>query len=170
MTTSQGWFQATVGIQIHSRLIFTLLNLLDDQVSDGARSSSAREYIAPVLSRSNLDVVVNTQATKIVQTGTQDGLPVLNGVQFAQSADGMPLHYFVWRSEVTTRTFAGPVYSLNASREVLLCAGPIKSPHLRKCMVYMSAWPTHNSYQRSLKSCFLGLATPMNCLRLAYSH
>ncbi|EIM81860.1 aryl-alcohol oxidase-like protein [Stereum hirsutum FP-91666 SS1] len=80
-------------------------------IADGARSSSARDYIAPALSRSNLDVVVNTQVTKVVQTGTQDGLPVFQGVEFAQNA-------------------SGPVYSLNVSHEVILSAGPIKTPHL----------------------------------------
>ncbi|EIM84128.1 aryl-alcohol-oxidase from pleurotus Eryingii [Stereum hirsutum FP-91666 SS1] len=80
-------------------------------ISDGARSSSARDYIAPVLNRSNLDVVVNTQVTKIVQTGTLNGLPVFSGVEFAQSA-------------------SSPVYSLNATREVLLSAGSFKTPQI----------------------------------------
>lgn len=56
------------------------------QIADGARSSSARDFIAPALSRPNLDVVVNTHVTKIVQTGTQDGLPVFLGVNFARNA------------------------------------------------------------------------------------
>lgn len=59
------------------------------QISNGARSSSARDFIAPALSRPNLDVVVNTQVTKIVQTGTLDNLPIFSGVEFAQNASGM---------------------------------------------------------------------------------
>lgn len=75
------------------------------QISDGARSSSARDYIAPVLSRSNLDVVVNTQVTKIVQTGTLNGLPVFSGVEFAQSASSMCFPIFSRTMLYSIRTY-----------------------------------------------------------------
>ncbi len=54
----------------------------------GARVSASTAYLQPVLSRSNLDVLVDTTVTKLIQTGTEDGEPVFRGVQFAQSSSG----------------------------------------------------------------------------------
>ncbi|KAH8987304.1 aryl-alcohol-oxidase from pleurotus Eryingii [Lactarius akahatsu] len=54
-------------------------------IGDGQRSSATASYLTPVLCRPNLDVLVNTLATKVVQTGTQDGLPIFRGVEIAQS-------------------------------------------------------------------------------------
>lgn len=65
------------------------------QIFEGARDGSARAYIEPALTRSNLDVLVNTLVTKVVQTGTENDLPVFRGVQFAQNNSGMlELCYF----------------------------------------------------------------------------
>jgi choline dehydrogenase len=50
--------------------------------------SSAKAYLAPALYRPNVDVLVHTMATKVVQTNIQDGVPVFKRVEFAQSADG----------------------------------------------------------------------------------
>ncbi|KAI9435471.1 aryl-alcohol-oxidase from pleurotus Eryingii [Lactarius indigo] len=61
--------------------------------------------------RSNLDVLTNTQVTKVVQTGTRGGLPIFRGVQFAQSA-------------------YGPLFSRNATKEVILAAGAVNTPQL----------------------------------------
>lgn len=53
------------------------------------RSNAANSFVEPVVSqRTNLDVLINTRATKIIQTGTESGLPAFRGVQFAQSATG----------------------------------------------------------------------------------
>ncbi|KAI9447257.1 aryl-alcohol-oxidase from pleurotus Eryingii [Lactarius psammicola] len=57
-------------------------------IGSGQRSSASTSYLTPALSRSNLDVLINTQVTKVVQTGTRGGLPIFRGVQFAQSASG----------------------------------------------------------------------------------
>ncbi|KAI0730887.1 alcohol oxidase [Earliella scabrosa] len=80
-------------------------------IQDGARSSSARNYIEPALSRDNLDVVVNTQVTKVVKTSTQRGVPVVRGVQFASGPKGK-------------------VYSATARYEVILSAGAIGTPQI----------------------------------------
>ena len=50
------------------------------------RSSSAVSYIHPVVSRPNLDILVNTTVTKLIQTGVHHGAPVFRGVQFAQNS------------------------------------------------------------------------------------
>ncbi|KAH9044875.1 aryl-alcohol-oxidase from pleurotus Eryingii [Lactarius hengduanensis] len=77
----------------------------------GRRTSAATAYLRPALSRPNLDALINTQVRKVLQTGTRNGIPVLQGVQFAQSA-------------------AGPVYTLNATNEVILSAGAVNTPQL----------------------------------------
>ncbi|KAI0320623.1 alcohol oxidase [Amylostereum chailletii] len=80
-------------------------------ISDGQRVSAYTAYLKPALSRRNLDVLVNTQVTKVVQTGTKSGLPVFKGVQFAQSSSGKR-------------------FALNATREVILSAGAVQTPQL----------------------------------------
>ena len=59
-----------------------------DQISNGQRVNAATAYLVPVMSRSNLDIVVNTQATKILKTGSEDGEAVFRGVQFTDSVNG----------------------------------------------------------------------------------
>ncbi|KAI9435498.1 alcohol oxidase [Lactarius indigo] len=77
-------------------------------IGGGQRSSASVSYLTPVLSRPNLDILINTMVTKVVQTGTRDGLPIFRGVQFAQSR---------------------PPFTRNATREVILAAGAINTPH-----------------------------------------
>ncbi|KAI0316820.1 alcohol oxidase [Amylostereum chailletii] len=86
-------------------------------VADGARSSSARDYIAPALSRSNLDVIVNAQVTKLCRTGTgKTGLPAIRGVEFAPYGNSTGAQF--------------PLSRFSANKEVLLSAGAVSSPHL----------------------------------------
>lgn len=81
-------------------------------VANGTRVSAATAYLEPALaSRSNLDLLVNTQVTKIFQTGVHGKRPIFRGVQFAASA-------------------SGPFFALNATREVILSAGAVATPQL----------------------------------------
>lgn len=81
-------------------------------IRNGSRDSSATAYIHPALAaRSNLDVLIDVQATKLVQTGTEDGLPVFRGVQFSKSAN----------SSVRTVT---------ARKEVIVSTGAVATPQL----------------------------------------
>ncbi|KAI0687624.1 aryl-alcohol oxidase-like protein [Cytidiella melzeri] len=80
-------------------------------IANGERQSAALGYLDPILNRSNLDIVVNTQVTKLVQTGTSGGLPVFRGVQFSQPG-------------------SSKIYSLTASHEVIVSAGAVKTPQL----------------------------------------
>jgi choline dehydrogenase len=73
-------------------------------VKDGVRSSTSREYLDPVKSRNNLSIVTGALAEKIVLEGKR----------------AVGLEYRVNGSKVTAR----------ASKEVVLSAGPIGSPHL----------------------------------------
>ncbi|KAI9459890.1 aryl-alcohol-oxidase from pleurotus Eryingii [Lactarius psammicola] len=89
-------------------------------IGGGKRSSASVSYLTPALSRSNLDILIDTQVTRVVQTGTwggsrdpifRGGLPIFRGVQFAQSA-------------------SGPLFSRNATKEVILAAGAVNTPQL----------------------------------------
>jgi choline dehydrogenase len=73
-------------------------------VKDGVRSSTSREYLDPVKSRNNLSIVTGALAEKIVLEGKR----------------AVGLEYRVNGSKVTAR----------ASKDVVLSAGPIGSPHL----------------------------------------
>ncbi|TBU34310.1 aryl-alcohol-oxidase from pleurotus Eryingii [Dichomitus squalens] len=80
-------------------------------IQDGARSNSARDYIQPALGRSNLDVLVNTQVTKVLQTGTDGNTPIVNAVQFTSGPNEK-------------------LYNLTANKEVILSAGSIGTPQI----------------------------------------
>ncbi|THH10730.1 hypothetical protein EW146_g8274 [Bondarzewia mesenterica] len=80
-------------------------------VAGGQRVSSSTAYIQPYLNRTNFDVLINTQATKLIRTGTDDGLPAFRGVQFATSRDA-------------------PLYALNATKELILSGGVFGTPQL----------------------------------------
>ncbi|KAH9030465.1 aryl-alcohol-oxidase from pleurotus Eryingii [Lactarius hengduanensis] len=81
-------------------------------IANGTRVSAGTAYLEPALaSRSNIDLLVNTQVTKIFQTGTQGKRPIFRGVQFAASG-------------------SGPFYAVNATHEVILSAGAVATPQL----------------------------------------
>ncbi|KAI0712253.1 alcohol oxidase [Earliella scabrosa] len=82
-------------------------------IKDGRRTTSATSYLARALNRTNLDVLVNTQVTKVLPVGFQGKLPIVRGVQFANSKDR-----------------SGPLHTLNATKEVILAAGAVNTPHI----------------------------------------
>jgi choline dehydrogenase-like flavoprotein len=54
------------------------------QIANGTRQSASLSYLDPILTRPNLDIVVNTHVVKLVQTGTCAGKPEFLGVQLSQ--------------------------------------------------------------------------------------
>ncbi|KZV75707.1 GMC oxidoreductase [Peniophora sp. CONT] len=78
---------------------------------DGARSSGWTSYIKPYLNRTNFDVLIDHQVTKVLQTGQEKGVPVFRGVQFAQNS-------------------SAPTQNLNVTKEVILSAGSAMSPQI----------------------------------------
>ncbi|KAH9177980.1 aryl-alcohol-oxidase from pleurotus Eryingii [Lactarius sanguifluus] len=82
-------------------------------VANGTRVSAGTAYLEPALaSRSNIDLLVNTQVTKIFQTGTQGKRPIFRGIALINT-----FH-------------VGPFYAVNATREVILSAGAVSTPQL----------------------------------------
>ncbi|KZT03819.1 GMC oxidoreductase [Laetiporus sulphureus 93-53] len=79
----------------------------------GRRSNSATAYLEPAINRSNLDVLITTQVTRLITAAdsANTSLPTFNTVEMAQSANG-------------TR------YTVSASKEVILSAGSINTPQL----------------------------------------
>ncbi|KAJ7609223.1 aryl-alcohol oxidase [Mycena polygramma] len=79
-------------------------------IGDGERSSSATGYLEPqIIQRPNLDVLLHAQVAKLVNMTLRGGSPTFGGVQF--------------RHETS-------LYIANESREIIISAGTIGTPHL----------------------------------------
>lgn len=74
--------------------------------TSGRRSSSATAYLDPILSRSNLDVLIQTQVTKLVSQNSTGGSLSFRTVEMAQSS-------------------TSERYTVSATKEVILSAGTI---------------------------------------------
>ncbi|KAJ6617535.1 aryl-alcohol-oxidase from pleurotus Eryingii [Mycena sp. CBHHK59/15] len=85
---------------------------LQSNAGGGQRSSSATAYLHPVLDRPNLDVLINTQVTRLldVRNGRSD-VPDLRVVEFA---------------DIATRKLT----TIRASKEVIVSAGAINTPQI----------------------------------------
>ena len=71
--------------------IITLLEpgYVQSTIGDGERCSSVTAYLASSLARSNLDVLVQHQVTRLLSSGVDDdGKVVFNGVEFATDLSG----------------------------------------------------------------------------------
>lgn len=90
-------------------------------VGDGKRDSAATAYLDPLLEacqkidnsncRSNLDILINTHATKLLQTGESSGFPRFGKILVKRSADDTPIKVI-------------------ARKEIVLSAGVLGSPKL----------------------------------------
>ncbi|KAF9458900.1 aryl-alcohol-oxidase from pleurotus Eryingii [Collybia nuda] len=73
-------------------------------IGNGTRCSSVTGYLTPAFGRSNLDIVLNAQATKLLVTGKVKGLPS-------------------FKSVLVTEKEGAPVRTLTAKNEMVLSAG-----------------------------------------------
>ena len=105
-------------------------------MSQGTRVSSAAAYIVPALRRKNLDILVNTRVTKTFPTGRINGVPIMRGVQLAQSEDGQYIVSSVYENACLKSE--GPSYSFKAKREVILAAGATNTPQIRVYLLFIS--------------------------------
>ncbi|KIK62551.1 hypothetical protein GYMLUDRAFT_504628 [Collybiopsis luxurians FD-317 M1] len=82
--------------------------------TEGRRSSSATSYLAPkYIERKNLDVLLNARVSRVLPSLSKSSSSgyAFRTVEFAQDLDG-------------------PLLQVNASKEVILSAGVIGSPHI----------------------------------------
>ncbi|TFK37740.1 aryl-alcohol oxidase-like protein [Crucibulum laeve] len=85
---------------------------LQSSMGGGSRSSSATAYLAPVLnSRQNLDVLIQTRATKLIQSGSSQGLPQFNTLEVGQ-------------------TSSSKRFTFTARKEIILSAGAVGTPQI----------------------------------------
>lgn len=61
---------------------------MQSAVGGGERSQAATAYLHPVENRTNLDILINTQATKLIRSGTDGNTPAFRQVQIAQASTG----------------------------------------------------------------------------------
>ncbi|KAK0226303.1 aryl-alcohol-oxidase from pleurotus Eryingii [Armillaria fumosa] len=91
---------------------FVGVSYMQSSVGGGQRSSAATAYLNPCQERDNLDILINTHVTKLVQTGAGGwSKPEFRAIQVAQSSDDAPIQ-------------------ITARKEILLCAGVIGTPQL----------------------------------------
>lgn len=83
---------------------------MQSSIGSGERSDAASAYLYPASTRPNVDILVNTQVTKLIPLPGSE-LPDLRLVELAQTREG-------------------PRHTVKASKEVLLAAGVIGSPQI----------------------------------------
>ncbi|KAF8868344.1 aryl-alcohol-oxidase from pleurotus Eryingii [Infundibulicybe gibba] len=77
-------------------------------IGNGERSSSATAHLDPALARPNLDVLVQTQVTRLIRSGTTRRGPLFTRVEFSQRKK----------------------FYVTAKNEVILSAGTVNTPQL----------------------------------------
>ena len=70
---------------VHCR---SLLGFVQNSIGNGERSSAATAYLVPALQRPNLDVIINSRATRVFASKPAPGQPVIDTVQIAQGESG----------------------------------------------------------------------------------
>ncbi|CDO78115.1 Aryl-alcohol oxidase [Trametes cinnabarina] len=105
------------------------VGIAQSTIGGGIRSSSSRAYLEPNLNRSNLHVLLENSVTRLVQSGSDHGVPVFKQVELAASPSGKRAHpTFIGRLfmsvVVATRTI------VTADKEVILSAGSIGTPQI----------------------------------------
>ncbi|KAF5319542.1 hypothetical protein D9619_008571 [Psilocybe cf. subviscida] len=78
---------------------------------DGRRCSSAVAYIEPVQNRPNLDILIQTQVTRLIKTGVTTRGPAFNKVEMASGPSAKR-------------------FTVMASKEVILSAGSLNTPQI----------------------------------------
>ena len=57
-------------------------------IGGGQRSHAANAYLHPIDNRTNLDILINTQVTRLIRSGTDRGVPAFRQVSLAQFSGG----------------------------------------------------------------------------------
>ncbi|KZP19980.1 GMC oxidoreductase [Athelia psychrophila] len=108
------------------RFFFSLIPGASSEAGGNRRCSSAVAYVYPYANgayagqKSNLTILVGALATGVVWGNASQGLQVASGVSYA-AAPASPAP--------PDNTTLGPIYQVKASKEVIVCAGALGSPH-----------------------------------------
>ncbi|KAI8980777.1 aryl-alcohol oxidase-like protein [Trametes punicea] len=87
------------------------VSIVQSTIGGGIRSSSSRAYLEPHIHRKNLHVLIQNTVTRLVKSGSSDGVPIFKQVEFAPS----------WSAKRKIVT---------ANKEVVLSAGSIGTPQI----------------------------------------
>lgn len=102
---------------------------MQSSIGGGERSSAATAYLpTDVRSRTNLDILLNTRAVRLVQTDNSTTGPVFKAVQIAQTADGM--HFSMAPSTLCTKQSSDTPTTITAKNEIIVSGGVFGTPHL----------------------------------------
>ena len=104
------------------------ISWVQSTIYEGARFSSASAFIAPALERPNLEVVVNTLATKLIPTNATSGTPDIRTVELLNSSTSE--HQLCLFVTCADGRHADQTFEATAETELILSAGAVKSPHL----------------------------------------
>ena len=111
-------------------LTFTILLLayMQSSIGGGERSSAATAYLpTDVRDRTNLDILLNTRALRLVKTDNSTAGPVFKSVQIAQTASGMHLAPVIFIP--LTFSSDSPI-TLTAKNEIIVAGGAFGTPQL----------------------------------------
>ena len=61
---------------------------MQSSIGEGKRSHAASAYLDPIANRTNLDILINTQVTRLFNVASSGSTPDLRTVEYAQSRDG----------------------------------------------------------------------------------
>lgn len=62
---------------------------MQSTVGSGKRSDSNTAYLQPAISRLNLDILLNTQVTRLAQSSSSESGPTLTTVELGTQSDSM---------------------------------------------------------------------------------
>ena len=65
-----------------------VLAFMQSNIQNGTHVNAATAFLEPVLSRPNLDVLIQNQATRVISNGTTNGKIQFNQVELAQNSTG----------------------------------------------------------------------------------
>lgn len=105
-----GWTQSTIG--------------------NSKRASSSVAYLKPALNKPNLDILIQTTATRLIKSGWKDGLPQFNTVEIATGPDCMLSCYVFHVHASLNFVNLAKRCTVSARKEVILSAGAIGTPRI----------------------------------------